>query len=306
MAIIVGEINCADKYQQVAVMGSSVGDPIPAGIGCLTENDFDTIDAGSVSLFYEPALAASSPNDAPSDYYQGVIQSGTNELINIPMNNFFDDARKIYSAAANSLPYDKAATELTKLANKAARQNAMAELACLALEGTVVHGEASTKDTIKQHILDDQSAIRDTGANPTIAVCTPTFYAKLVISAGESLKEMESNERWLNATVGTFLGVVWVSSPLLAGSNAKYYNNQGSLEGAAFENIEYIMWDGSKFAAVNRINEFDIKDGGALFSGSAACMSSMLGVKLLESTACIARYGDGAAAGEEEVVDPMG
>ena len=53
------------------------------------------------------------------------------------------------------------------------------------------------------------------------------------------------------------------------------------------------MWDGSKFAAVNRINEFSIKDGGALFSGAAACMSSMLGVKLLEKKACIARYGNG-------------
>lgn len=293
MAIIVGEVNCADKYQQVAVMGSSVGDPIPAGVGCLTENDFDTIDSGSVSLFYEPALEANDPSEAPTDYYQGDLQSGYNELINIPMNNFFDDARKIYSAAANSLPYDKAATELTKLANKAARQNASAELACLAHEGTAVHATASTAETIKQNILDDQSAIRDTGANPTIAVCTPSFYAKLVLAAGESLKSVDSNERWLNATVGTFLGVTWVSSPLLASASAKYYNNQGVLQTVDLTKIEYIMWDGSKFAAVNRINEFSIKDGGALFSGAAACMSSMLGVKLLEKKACIARYGDG-------------
>lgn len=291
MAIIVGEINCAEKYQQVAVMGSSVGDPIPAGIGCLTENDFDTIDTGSVTLFYEPALAAGNPSDAPSDYYQGDIQSGSNELINVPMNNFFDDARKIYSAAANSLPYDKAATELTKLANKAARQNASAELACLATEGTVIRGTEITADNIKQIILDDQAAIRNTGANPTIAVCTPSFYSKLVIAAGESLKSVDANERWLNATVGTFLGAVWVSSPLLAGASVNYYDAQGSLKTADFTGVEYIMWDGSKFAAVNRINEFSIKDGGALFSGSAACMSSMLGVKLLEKKACIARYG---------------
>lgn len=293
MAIIVGQVNCADKYQQVAVMGSSVGDPIPAGIGCLTENDFDTIDTGSVSLFYEPALAASDPSDAPADYYQSNLTNSSNELINIPMNNFFDDARKIYSAAANSLPYDKAATELTKLANKSARQNASAELACLAHEGTAVREAASTAATIKQNILDDQSAIRDTGANPTIAVCTPAFYAKLVIAAGESLKSVDANERWLNATVGTFLGVIWVSSPLLAGASVKYYNNQGSLQTVDLTNIEYIMWDGSKFAAVNRINEFSIKDGGALFSGAAACMSSMLGVKLLEQKACIARYSNG-------------
>ena len=209
------------------------------------------------------------------------------------MNNFFDDARKIYSAAANSLPYDKAATELTKLANKSARQNASAELACLTHEGTVIKADASTAATIKQNILDDQSAIRDTGANPTIAVCTPAFYAKLVIAAGESLKSMDANERWLNATVGTFLGVIWVSSPLLAGAAVKYYDNQSSLQTVDFTNIEYVMWDGSKFAAVNRINEFSIKDGGALFSGAAACMSSMLGVKLLEKKACIARYGNG-------------
>lgn len=291
MAIIVGAVNCADKYQQVAVMGSSVGDPIPAGIGCLTENDFDTIDAGSVSLFYEPALAASDPSEAPTDYYQSNLTNSSNELINIPMNNFFDDARKIYSAAANSLPYDKAATELTKLANKSARQNASAELACLAHEGTVVRGTAITAENIKQLILDDQSAIRNTGANPTIAVCTPDFYAKLVIAAGESLKSVDANERWLNATVGNFLGAVWVSSPLLAGASVKYYDAAGSLQTVDFTGIEYIMWDGSKFAAVNRINEFSIKDGGALFSGAAACMSSMLGIKLLEKKACIARYG---------------
>lgn len=286
MATTIGTISCAENYQKVAIMGSTVGDPIPAGIGCLTEADFDTIDAGSVSLFYESSLAELNSESVPKDY---VNTGASNTLITIPMNNFFDDSRKIYAAQATSLPYDKAATELTKLANKSARQNACTELACLATEGTKKAGEEITSANIKQTILDDQSAIRNTGANPTIAVCTPEFYAKLVIAAGESLKTVEADNRWLSAIVGSFLGIYWVSSPLLAKTDVTYINAAGTKTAAAFTDVDYVMWDGSKFAAINRINEFAIKDGGAVFAGSAACMSSMLGVKLLEATACIVR-----------------
>ena len=286
MAVTIGVANCAENYQRVAILGSSVGDPIPEGIGCLSEADFDTIDAGSVALFYEPSLEAANPANAPSAY---TAQDATNKLITVPMNNFFDDSRRIFSAVGNSLPYDKAATELTKQANKSAYQNAKVELACLCNEGTQKGDVAITTININDVILNDLTAIRNTGANPTIAVCSPEFYAKLVVAAGDALKSVEANDRWINATVGQFLGVYWVSSPILTQSGVHYYNRSGEDTTVDLSKTAYIMWDGTKFAAVNRINEFSIKDGGANFSGVAACMSSMLGVSLLEKTACVAR-----------------
>ena len=289
MAVTIGVANCAENYQRVAILGSSVGDPIPEGIGCLSEADFDTVDTGSVALFYEPSLEANDPSSEPSAY---TAQDATNKLITVPMNNFFDDSRRIFSAVGNSLPYDKAATELTKQANKSAYQNAKVELACLYNEGVQVGEVAITTSNINEVILKDITTIRNTGANPTIAVCSPEFYAKLVVAAGDALKSVEANDRWINATVGQFLGVYWVSSPILTLSSAYYYNRSGEYSAVDLSQAAYIMWDGTKFAAVNRINEFSIKDGGANFSGVAACMSSMLGVSLLEETACIVRLNN--------------
>lgn len=288
MAVVVGTVNCAENYQKVAILGSAVGDPIVPGLGCLNENDFDTVDAASVALFYEAALAKGDPASAPAPYN---LADAANSLINIPMNNYFDDAKRIYSAQMNSLPYDKAATELTKQANKAARQNGTAELACLINEGTSKSGTAITDSNINSIILADISAIRGTGANPGIAVCSPEFYAKLVLAAGKSFDTNVGNELWMNAVAGRYLGVTWIESPLFA-AGMKYNDSTGTAKTVDGSGIEYVMWDGSKFAAVNRINEFAIKDGGALFSGVAACMTSQLGVKVLEKGAVIARSGE--------------
>ena len=289
MAVVIGSVNCAENFQKVAIIGSSVGDPIPEGLGCLSENELDTVDAGSVALFYEPALSAADPAAAPAAY---TTQDATNTLVTVPMNNFFDSAKRIFSAVGNSLPYDKAATELTKQANASALQNAKVELACLVNEGTVksdVDVVGGDGGNVIDVALSDITAIKSTGASPKIAVCSPDFYALLVKAAGDALKGVDSNERWLNASVGRFLDIYWVSSPILALENATYYDSTGTKRVVPLTGISYVMWDGSKFVAVNRINEFSIKDGGASFSGVAACMSSMLGVKLIEPKACIVR-----------------
>ena len=286
MAVVIGSVNCAENFQKVAIIGSSVGDPIPEGLGCLTENDLDTVDAGSVALFYEPALSAEDPAAAPAAY---TTKDASNTLITVPMNNFFDSAKRIFSAVGNSLPYDKAATELTKQANASATQNAKVELACLANEGTSKSDVDVTANNVIDVALSDIISIKNTGASPKIAVCSPDFYALLVKAAGDALKSVEANERWLNASVGRFLDTYWVSSPILALENATYYDSTGTKRVVPLTGTAYIMWDGTKFVAVNRINEFSIKDGGASFSGVAACMSSMLGVKLIEPKACVVR-----------------
>lgn len=292
MATLISGVNCAENFQKVAIFGSSVGDPIEPGIGCLNEEDFDTVDSASVAISYEPALDAETPSNAPKDYAN---TAATNSLITIPLNNFFNDSRKVFSAVSSSLPYDKAAAELTKLANKSAASNGCAELACLITEGTTIEGtytaptDDASKTAFNTYLMSFVSKIRGTGANPTIAVCNPDFFSKVVIAAGSAFSSEESNVRWMNATAGMYLGVLWVSSPILAKSSIAYYDSTGTLKTVtpSTTGVNFVMWDGSKFASINRINEFAIKDGGAMFSGQAACMSSMLGVKLLEKAACL-------------------
>lgn len=292
MATVISGVNCAENYQKVAIYGSSVGDPVEPGIGCLNEDDFDTIDAGSVSIFYESSNSIRIPTATPKDY---TGTEASNTLITIPLNNHFSDSRKVFSAVSTSLPYDKAAAELTKLANQSALSNGCAELACLIKEGTTIDGaytnptDDASKTAFNTYLMNYVSKVRTKGANPTIAVCTPDFYSKVVIAAGSSFASEEANVRWMNATAGRYLGVLWVSSPILINENLSYYNSAGVLNSVnpVTSGVNFVMWDGTKFAAINRILDFAIKDGGASFAGQAACMSSMLGVKLLEQSACV-------------------
>lgn len=288
MATILG-VTAAENYERAAIKASTVGDPIIPGIGCMTEADFNSVDADSVTVFYEPSLKSQDPATAPGDY---TTENSTNTPILIPMLSFYHHASKLYKALANSLPYDKMAMNLDKEMAAFAKARATGALAVLIAEGTEsASSDAITQDNIKETVLNDVAAIRATGANPTIAICTPDIWAKLVLAAGTALQMDEANTRLLGATVGYFLGVRWVETPLFS-ADMKYNvveGNNVTTKTADGSSVGYILYDGSKFANIARINEVGLKDGGAQFAGASACIDGQYGAEVIEKSAVIVR-----------------
>lgn len=274
-------------YEKVALRASTVGDPIIPSIGCLNAGRFNVTDVGAVELFYLPGKKGTEIKSAPSDY---TVTDVNNKPIFIPMNNYYDHATKIFKAQANSVPYDMGADALADEFEEQNRKFGEAQLACLIQEGTRSAATAISQANLKEVVLTDVATIRKTGAEPSIAVCSPTFWAQLVLSAGDSLEMDEVNSRLINAAIGKYLGVYWISSPLLA-AGMKYFDHTGAAKTVDGSGVNYIMWDGSKFAAVSRINEAGINQG-STFAGWFAAVSSQLGVRVIEPTAVLVHPGE--------------
>lgn len=296
MATVIGSMTVAENYQKTAKFGATYGDPInPALGGCLTENDFDTIGAGAVEIFYESPLATSDPTAAPADYSGS---AAANTVIHVPFNNNFADLKKMYGAQLSSVPYNKGLAELDKLANKGARQNAKTEIACLITEGTAQGYTLAGTETDDEKLAIQYKAIQKAIDNmrgysfrPRMAVVSPEMYGYIVRTAGAALKSDESNRRLIGYEVGYYNGLWWVESPALgahASGAYKYYNNVDTLvtvSEATVQAVPAILIDGEFFVSIERINAFGLKDGAVSFNGVGAVYASQLGVKLLDTHA---------------------
>lgn len=287
MAITVNGIKCAEGYTDVAMLGSQLGDPVLKDIGCIPEGFFGDLDGeAACNVFYEPAIdegVNTQPTAALGNY---TAETAANATLPVIWNNTFQKMQKLPADAVDGVPYDIANVRLESLGKANARANGKRELACLFNEGVqYAYASAATKDNVLERIYQAREAIKSSGANPTIAVCSPEFYTALKMALPNAIASDELNSRMLSGTVGIYDGIRWVESPFV-NAGTVYYNDYASTpQSPLMKGIDFIMWDGSKFAAINKLFEVAIKDGGASFPGVGACYAAKLGVRLLETRA---------------------
>lgn len=287
MAITVNGIKCAEGYTDVAMLGSQLGDPVLKDIGCIPEGFFGDLDGeAACNVFYEPAIDEGTNTQPTSALGNYTAETGANATLPVIWNNTFQKMQKLPADAVDGVPYDIANVRLESLGKANARANGKRELACLFNEGTRhVYDTPTTKDNVLERMYQAREAIKATGANPTIAICSPAFYTALKIALPGAIDTDELNSRMLSGTVGIYDGIRWIESPFV-NAGTVYYNDYANTPNAmAMSGIDFIMWDGSKFAAINKLFEVAIKDGGASFPGVGACYAAKLGVRLLEKGA---------------------
>ena len=300
MALSILGTSVAENYAKTAIFGATFGDPVnPALGGCLTERDFNTIGAGAVTVFYEAPLAAKDPTAAPAAYG---TENAANSAISIPLNNFFNDDKRLWNEVITSVPYAKGQAELNKLANKTARQNGRTEIACLITEGTAASYTLAGTETEDQKYAIMYKAITDAavdmragGLTPRMALVSPKMYDYVVRIAGAALKSDEANRRLIGYEVGYYNGMWWVMTPLIGEGVAttdayKYFDSTNSgtaitVAETTIASVPAIIIDGAYFVSLERITSFGLKDGAPVFNGVLAAMDSMLGVKVLDTKA---------------------
>lgn len=291
MAVTISGVGCAEGYTDVAILGSQLGDPVLKDIGCIPMGFFGDLDGeAACNVFYEPPIdpgvGGSTPNKNLGDYS---AETGNNSVVPIIWNNAFQKLQKLPADVVDGVPYDIANVRLEALGKANAQANGIIQLACLFSEGKrMSYDTPVTKDNVIQRIYDASAAIRNTGANPTIAIVSPEFYSAMKMALPNAISSDELNSRMLSGVVGVYDGIRFIQSSLINKGTVAYNNSTNALFTSLMKGIDIIMWDGSKFAAINKIFEAAIKDGGASFPGVGACYAAKLGVKLLESGAAVA------------------
>lgn len=287
MAVTISGISCAEGYTDVAVLGSQLGDPVLKDIGCIPLGFFgDLSGEAACNVFYEPAIDEDADTAPASSLGNYTAETLTNGVIPIVWNNTFQKQQKLPADTVDGVPYDIANTRLEALAKANARANGQRQLACLFNEGTKFsYGPNKvTKDNVLTRLYDASEAVRRTGANPTIAVVSPEFYTAMKLALPNAIDTDELNSRMITGNVGIYDGIRFVESPYLGaqGGTIKYNTYSGAPASVEMDGVDLIMWDGSKFAAINKLFDVGVRDGGAAFPGVAACYAAKLGVKLLE------------------------
>lgn len=300
MAITISGVGCAENFSEVAVFGATYEDPIVEGVGCIPQSRMDATNALAVNIFYLPPETAVDPGATPLPYAQsasavsGAIKGMSNTVKTVALRNFFNDAISLPYQLLDSVPYDAAADAITGLSNKASRENLNMEVACLVNEGTASTYTATGSETADQllalkygQVKKAISDMKKTNFKPRFALVSQDIYDKVVEVAGAAFTGDIRNEIAFTGDIGRYNGIVWAATPVLgqASASVKYYDYAGTPRTVDISGVEAILIDGDYFAAISKLNNLSLKDGGAYMGSVVATQDRQFGATLLNTSA---------------------
>jgi len=206
--------------------------------------------------------------------------TASDSLIQIVLNNNFQQSKKIYGVQAAAVSANLANEELkTAIAEVAEAWNG-AGLACLVSEGTTASSTASiTKNSIKKAVIDARKQIVAAKGSADVLLASPETFACILEAAGSEYIP-QANE-YINRTgaVGQWLGLTVIECAGLAAANAKYYNAAGSLVTASFSGVDFIVYNKEALSIVTNLDVQRIVDS-ENFNGSKAQVEMNSGFKV--------------------------
>lgn len=206
--------------------------------------------------------------------------TASDSLIQIVLNNNFQQSKKIYGVQAAAVSANLANEELkTAIAEVAEAWNG-AGLACLVSEGTTASSTASiTKSSVKKAVIDARKQIVAAKGSADVLLASPDTFACILEAAGAEYIP-QANE-YINRTgsVGQWLGLTVIECAGLAADNAKYYNAAGSLVTASFSGVDFIVYNKEALSIVTNLDVQRIIDS-ENFNGSKAQVEMNSGFKV--------------------------
>ena len=207
--------------------------------------------------------------------------TASDSLIQIVLNNNFQQSKKIYGVQAAAVSADLANEELkTAIAEVAEGWNA-AGLACLVAEGTTASFSTAsiTKNNVKKAVIAMRKQIVSAKGRADVLLASPDAFAAILEAAGAEYIP-QANE-YINKTgsVGQWLGLTVLECSGLAASNGKYYNAAGSLTTSSFSSVNFIMYNKEALSIVTNLDMQRIVDS-ENFNGSKAQVEMNSGFKV--------------------------
>lgn len=274
MAVTYGNLNVDEKYASIVepnLYYNSVFAP-----GKTFTDKYEQGPAGGIYVHKldTAAITVGTPGRDFSDV------TASDSLIQIVLNNNFQQSKKIYGVQAAAVAINLANEELSVATAEVAEAWNAAGLACLVTEGTTASSTASiTKSSVKKAVLDARKQIVEAKGRADVLLASPATFACILEAAGSEYIP-QANE-YINRTgsVGQWLGLTVVECAGLAAANGKYYNAAGSLTTASFSGVDFIMYNKEAFSIVTNVDVARIVDS-ENFNGSKAQVEMNSGFKV--------------------------
>ena len=274
MSVQYGNVNVDEKYSPIIepnLYYNSVFAP-----GKTFTDKYETGPAGGI---YVHKLATTAVGvGTPGRDFTDVTASDS--LIQIVLNNNFQQSKKIYGVQAAAVGINLANEELSVAVAEVAESWNAAGLACLISEGTTASSTASiTKNTVKKAIIDARKQIVSAKGKADVLLASPDTFACILEAAGSEFVP-EANE-FINrtGTVGQWLGLTVLECAALAAASGEYYNAQGSKVTASFSGVDFIMYNKEALSIVTNVDVARIVNS-ENFNGSKAQVEMNSGFKV--------------------------
>ena len=274
MSVQYGNVNVDEKYSPIIepnLYYNSVFAP-----GKTFTDKYETGPAGGI---YVHKLATTVVGvGTPGRDFTDVTASDS--LIQIVLNNNFQQSKKIYGVQAAAVGINLANEELSVAVAEVAESWNAAGLACLISEGTTASSTASiTKSSVKKAIIDARKQIVSAKGKADVLLASPDTFACILEAAGSEFVP-EMNE-FINqtGTVGQWLGLTVLECAALAASSGEYYNAAGSKVTASFSGVDFIMYNKEALSIVTNVDVARIVNS-ENFNGSKAQVEMNSGFKV--------------------------
>ena len=274
MSVQYGNVNVDEKYSSILEPNLYYNSVFAPGTTFT-----DKYEAGPAGGIYVHKLdTAAVTVGTPGRDFSDVTASDS--LIQIVLNNNFQQSKKIYGVQAAAVSINLANEELSVATAEVAEAWNQAGLACLVSEGTTASSTASiTKNSVKKAILDARKQIVEAKGKADVLLASPATFACILEAAGAEYVP-QANE-YINRTgsVGQWLGLTVLECAGLSAANAKYYNAAGSLVTASFSGVDFIMYNKEALSIITNVDVARIVDS-ENFNGSKAQVEMNSGFKV--------------------------
>lgn len=274
MSVQYGNVNVDEKYSPIIepnLYYNSVFAP-----GKTFTDKYETGPAGGIYV-HKLATTAVGVGTPGRDFTDVTASDG---LIQIVLNNNFQQSKKIYGVQAAAVGINLANEELSVAVAEVAESWNAAGLACLISEGTTASSTASiTKNSVKKAIIDARKQIVSAKGKADVLLASPDTFACILEAAGSEFVP-EANE-FINrtGTVGQWLGLTVLECAALAAASGEYYNAQGSKVTASFSGVDFIMYNKEALSIVTNVDVARIVNS-ENFNGSKAQVEMNSGFKV--------------------------
>lgn len=274
MAVTYGNLNVDEKYSSIIEPNLYYNSVFAPG-----KTFTDKYEQGPAGGIYVHKLATSAVAvGTPGRDFTDVTASDS--LIQIVLNNNFQQSKKIYGVQAAAVAINLANEELSVATAEVAESWNAAGLACLVTEGTTASSTASiTKSSVKKAVLDARKQIVEAKGKADVLLCSPATFATILEAAGAEYIP-QANE-YVNRTgsVGQWLGLTVLECSGLAAASGEYYNAAGTKVTASFSGVDFIMYNKEAFSIVTNVDVARIVDS-ENFNGSKAQVEMNSGFKV--------------------------
>lgn len=214
-------------------------------------------------------------------------EGAQDSLIAINLNNCFQKSRKIYGVQANAVAFNIGEEYLADSISACRDGRQDSALACLAYEATDSSASGATATDV---LINMRKEVRNAHAKPTFALANTTIYASLLSEIGI---KTSADEAVRTAELFKRFGMSIIEADGLDNSQAKYYDNTGTLRTVDLTNVDLIVGAGEAFSVIDNVDMARIIDS-ELFNGSKAQVEINTGFTVTNPNAIVVKAHTGS------------